>query len=103
VFGVNLGEDYESIARLCLYNKKFGICNMFTSAVCWGLRKLRNSLCFQGVAWISLRVLWQSVVYDQVVENVGTAERDGWLPQCSSGPGEAGVCAGTLAMEIGAV
>jgi hypothetical protein len=45
----------------------------------------------------------ESVVYDQVVENVGTAERDGWLPQCSSGPGEAGVCARTLAMEIGAV
>jgi hypothetical protein len=35
---------------------------MFTSAVCWGLRKSRNSLCFQGVAWISLRVLWQRVL-----------------------------------------
>jgi hypothetical protein len=40
VFGVKVGADYESIAKLWLCNKKFGICNMFTSA------KLRNYLCF---------------------------------------------------------
>jgi hypothetical protein len=40
VLGVQVGSDYESIAKMWLCNKKFGICNVFTSAVCWSLWKL---------------------------------------------------------------
>jgi hypothetical protein len=44
--GMQIGESYESIAKLLLCNKKFGITNMVTSVVCWSLWKLRNSICF---------------------------------------------------------
>jgi hypothetical protein len=54
VLDIKIGEAYESITKLWLCNKKFGICNMFTSAVCWSLWKLRNSLCFQDVAWTGM-------------------------------------------------
>jgi hypothetical protein len=30
-----VGGDYESIAKLCLCNKKFGNVNMVIAAVCW--------------------------------------------------------------------
>jgi hypothetical protein len=33
VFGIKIGVDYASIAKLWLCNKKFGVYNMFTSAV----------------------------------------------------------------------
>jgi hypothetical protein len=34
VLGVQVGSSYESIAKLWFCNKKYGICNVFTSAVC---------------------------------------------------------------------
>jgi hypothetical protein len=34
VLGVQVESDYESIAKMWLCNKKIGICNVFTSAVC---------------------------------------------------------------------
>jgi hypothetical protein len=37
VFGIETGRDYESIAKMWLCNKFFGVCNMLTSATCWGL------------------------------------------------------------------
>jgi hypothetical protein len=37
VFGIETGRDYYSIAKMWLCNKKIGVCNMFTSATCWGL------------------------------------------------------------------
>jgi predicted HTH transcriptional regulator len=46
IIGFPIGQDYESIASCWLCNKKFGVVNSLTSAVCWGLWKLRNSLCF---------------------------------------------------------
>jgi hypothetical protein len=49
VIGFVIGSDYLSTAKLWLCNKKFGVINVLTSAVCWGLWKLRNSLCFQCV------------------------------------------------------
>jgi hypothetical protein len=35
---------------------------MISSAVCWSLWKLRNSACFQGVAWWSMKAVWQRVL-----------------------------------------
>jgi hypothetical protein len=54
VFGVKVENDYASIAKMWLCNKKLEVCNMFTSAVCWTLWKLRNSLCLQDVAICAL-------------------------------------------------
>jgi hypothetical protein len=44
---------------LALCNTKFGIVNMVSSAVCRSLWKLRNLICFQGVAWVSLKSVWR--------------------------------------------
>jgi hypothetical protein len=62
VLGVQVGYNFESVAKLWLCNKKFGMCNVFTSAVCWSIWKLRNSLCFQGESWSSMKTLWRRVV-----------------------------------------
>jgi hypothetical protein len=37
VLGVEMGSDYESVARLWLCNKKHGVTNMVTSAVFWSI------------------------------------------------------------------
>jgi hypothetical protein len=50
------------MARMWLCNKRFGVSNVVTSAFCWRLWKLRNSMIFQGVAWTGMKVLWQRVV-----------------------------------------
>jgi hypothetical protein len=57
VTGVRIGVNFESLAGFWLCNKKFGVTNMISSAVCWSLWKLRNCLCFQGVDWVSMRML----------------------------------------------
>jgi hypothetical protein len=57
-----VGIDYESVARLWLCNKKHGITNMVTSTVSWSIWKLRNTMIFQGVAWLGMKQLWQRVV-----------------------------------------
>jgi hypothetical protein len=44
VIGIHIGSDYESVARLWLCNKRFGLINVISSAVCWCLWKLRNHL-----------------------------------------------------------
>jgi hypothetical protein len=62
VLGVDIGYNYEYVASLWLCNKKFRIINIFSSAVCWCLWKLRNHLCFQDGVWISMRMFWQRLV-----------------------------------------
>jgi hypothetical protein len=49
MIGVQIGRDFESMAKLWLCNKKFGIVNVVTSAACWSIWKLRNLICFQAV------------------------------------------------------
>jgi hypothetical protein len=56
--GLEIGADFESMARCWLCNKKFGIVNMMTAAFCWSLWKLRNNMCLQGVAWSSMSLVW---------------------------------------------
>jgi hypothetical protein len=60
--GFPIGLNFESTAKCWLCNKKFGIVNLITSAVCWGIWKLRNLLCFQEGAWKSMKQLWHVVV-----------------------------------------
>jgi hypothetical protein len=62
VLGIQVGDGYESVAKLWLCNKKYGVCNVFTSALCWSLWKLRNSLCFLEESWTSMRALWRRMV-----------------------------------------
>jgi hypothetical protein len=62
LIGFQAGIDYESIVKLCLCNKKYGVINMITSAMYWCLWKLRNFVHFQGVAWVGMKLLWDWVV-----------------------------------------
>jgi hypothetical protein len=62
VIDFNAGTDYESMAKCWLCNTKFGIVNILSSAVCWGIWKLRNYLCFQGVVWRSMKQLWSLII-----------------------------------------
>jgi hypothetical protein len=62
VLGVQIKSSYESVAGKWLCNKRFGVVNMFYSVVCWSLWKLRNSLCFQEVAWKGMSQLWQKML-----------------------------------------
>ena len=66
IFGINLGADYEFVARWWLSNNRnaimnmtfFGtIMNMTCAALMWSIWKLRNDICFQGKAWRSEKVL----------------------------------------------
>jgi hypothetical protein len=41
-----MGLDYGTMAKCSLCNTKFGVANVLSSVVCWGIWKLRNSLCF---------------------------------------------------------
>jgi hypothetical protein len=36
-YGVNIGLDFESMAKLWLCNKKYGVVNMVSAVVCWGI------------------------------------------------------------------
>ena len=57
VLGVDVGSDYESVAKFWIANKKHVITNVVSSAVLWSLWKLRNELCFQGVVWLGLKMV----------------------------------------------
>ena len=57
VIGVNIGSDYESVAKLWVANKKHVVTNVISSAVLWSLWKLRNEICFQGVFWLGTKMV----------------------------------------------
>jgi hypothetical protein len=46
IFGVRLGNDFESIARWWISNNKNSVLNMFCSATLSSLWSLRSELCF---------------------------------------------------------
>jgi hypothetical protein len=62
VAGFNMGIDFELMAKCWLCNTKYGVANVLSSVVCWGIWKLRNSLCFQDVRWRSMKQLWSMVI-----------------------------------------
>jgi hypothetical protein len=54
---MDVGKDYESVAKFWISNKKHLIANIMTSAVLWSLWNLRNDICFQGVCWLGLKMV----------------------------------------------
>jgi hypothetical protein len=54
---VQIGNNFEFLAKLWLCNKKIGVINVITSAMCWSIWKLRNSICFQCVVWLGMKML----------------------------------------------
>jgi hypothetical protein len=57
VIGLELGTDFESVARLWISEKRHKIVNVCTSAALWAIWKLRNKFCFQGMRWTGVQVL----------------------------------------------
>ena len=57
MLSVELGCNYESVARFWIANKKHLITNVISSVVLWSLWKLRNELCFQGMVWIGMKMV----------------------------------------------
>ena len=57
VIDVNIGSDYESVAKLWVANKKHVVTNVISSAVLWSLWKLRNEICFQGVFCLGTKMV----------------------------------------------
>jgi hypothetical protein len=87
--GFSLGGDYESIAKLWLCTKKFGVINTVSSAVCWALWKLRNATCFQDVAWRNMKQVWNLVL--SMLRCCRRASEDGrWFRRRAHFSGEAG-------------
>lgn len=54
---IEVGTDYESVAKYWIANKRHMLSNIVSSAVLWSLWKLRNELCFQGVVWLGMRMV----------------------------------------------
>jgi hypothetical protein len=52
--GTQVGQDFESVAKLWINNKKFKLINTFTSAVLWSLWRTRNNMVFQGECWMGM-------------------------------------------------
>jgi hypothetical protein len=62
VVDFDMGLDYETMSKCWLCNTKFGVANVLSSAVCLGIWKLRNSLCFQNIPWKSMKQLSSVVI-----------------------------------------
>jgi hypothetical protein len=61
IVGRDIGSTFDSIGVCWLSEKKYVNVNILSSAALWGLWKLRNELCFQDGAWISMKHLWWKV------------------------------------------
>jgi hypothetical protein len=48
-------QDFESVAKLWLQNKKYKFVNLCTAAMLWRLWKSHNELVFQGVQWTRMK------------------------------------------------
>jgi hypothetical protein len=55
VTGVNVGHDFDSVAKLWLSDKKFNLVNVCTTVVLWSLWKSRNDMIFQGTCWLGMK------------------------------------------------
>jgi len=62
LLGLNIGENFESVARLWLANKNHELTHVLSSAVIWSIWKSRNELCFQGVPWTGMKSVLMRVV-----------------------------------------
>ena len=64
LFGVQVGNDFESVARWWISNSKNSALNVVCTAILWALWKLRNDMCFQGKTWPGVKDIWRRVAVD---------------------------------------
>jgi hypothetical protein len=90
VLGVNVGHDFESVAKSWLNENKFKLVNICTTAILWSLWKTRNDMIFSGhlSAWDeegAEKVCWNSQELEIAAKSGGSRWRTGAL---GAGPGE---------------
>uniref|UniRef100_A0A453CP96 Reverse transcriptase zinc-binding domain-containing protein n=1 Tax=Aegilops tauschii subsp. strangulata TaxID=200361 RepID=A0A453CP96_AEGTS len=61
-FKIQIGTDFESVARFWVSNKKNSALNMVSSAVLWCLWKYRNSIIFNNTIWTSISQVWRLIL-----------------------------------------
>jgi hypothetical protein len=57
-FYIQIGSDYESIARFWLSNKKHAAMNTICATVLWSIWKSRNAMIFDGQTWLCTKQVW---------------------------------------------
>jgi hypothetical protein len=55
MLGLSVGQNFESIAKLWLSDKKYKLVNVCTSAALWALWKTMNDILFKVVSWTGMR------------------------------------------------
>jgi hypothetical protein len=55
---VQIGTNYESIARFWPANKNHSATNTICTAVLWGIWKNRNAMIFDGQTWLCVKQVW---------------------------------------------
>jgi hypothetical protein len=57
VIDLNVGGDFESVAKYWISETKHRKVNVCTTAAIWALWKLRNEVCFQDSRWTGVQRL----------------------------------------------
>lgn len=75
---LGLGQDFESVARFWVANKRHKVTNTVSSAVLWSIWKFQNELCFQGRKWMGVK--------DMLIKIAKMLRR--WVPMMDQEMGE---------------
>ena len=57
IFHVDLGSNFESVARWWVSNNRYKVMNCCSAALMWCLWKTRNEICFQGKVWLGEKLV----------------------------------------------
>ena len=57
-FCIQIGRDYEAVARFWVSNSKNSALNSITSAALWCLWKSRNAIVFNNAIWLTIKQVW---------------------------------------------
>ena len=59
ILEIQIGSDFESIARWWISEDRNSVINVISSATLWSIWTIRNAMCFQGLRWPGVKVLLQ--------------------------------------------
>lgn len=70
LLGQKLGDNFESIARFWIANRRHKLINIVSFAVLWSIWKLRNEIYFQGVMWSGIQSVDVGCQDAEAIDNV---------------------------------
>ena len=62
ILNINLGYNFESVARWWVSNNRHKVLNSCSAALMWCSWKTRNEICFQGKIWLGEKPLVRRMV-----------------------------------------